>query len=171
MSILQRLLGQEDPRHGLLASLRSMNLDWSGFRDRVLDTFALLGLKIPCDAFRHDPSAESMVATMDALLTTSPELAVEFRQVVRLAGLEQLVMETVQEADAEGTGRGYLYMHIALPKKIIAVFDALPEGNGSIAKNRWITAYFSACAGSSTMLPVDRACSLMALQYKQLGRF
>lgn len=171
MNILRRLFGQKDPRHVLVHELRSVNLDWSGFRDRVLGTFALLGLNIPCEAFRHNPCPESAVATMDALLTTSPELAVEFLEVGTLAGLESLVMETMRDADAEGTDRGYLYMHIALPKNIIAAFDALPQGDSSIAKNRWITAYLSACAGSSTMLPVDRACSLLAMHYRQLRKF
>jgi hypothetical protein len=164
MSVLWRLFGDTgDPKRQLARELASLKIDWPAFRDRAVHTLRLLGLSVPCATFAARPSPETLAETMDALLTTDPSLAVEFREVSALAGLEELLLDVMDSARRSQSP--YLVFSEALPRSVIQYLDTAKETGSRIPQATWVAAYLSACNAAQGILPLQDACRALAVHF------
>jgi hypothetical protein len=155
---------------GLLRELRGYEFDWLTFRDRVVRTLGLLELRIPCEAFLLRPSAEAFVATLDVLITSDRNAAVEFVELLFLAKLEDSISQIARDSrekivPALNRALGLAYALDALPRLLMLDIDAYSrlKHRSRFTPAEWAAAYLSAYAVQARVLPLDVACRAVAM--------
>ena len=153
---------KRDERKELIEELQRLQIDWALFRDCALKTLNALRLRIPCDQFAGSPSPESFVASADELLDSNQQEAVEFLELVSLAGLEHAIGEVCN--DAAENAMGYPYVKLALPATVIKLFDSRSSRcESALSKQLWFSAYLSVRAGLDDVQPLEQAVNSLAL--------
>ena len=139
-----------------------MNLDWLQFSDHVLTTLHLLGLAAPNSPFWSAPSPRTLANVMYDL-KAQPLSEITFEDLVVMVALEDIVRKMLR--DAVRHGYDYLHFSVALSEAVRTFLQQpspQPDGNPKV---RWAAPYLSACAGQNQILPLDRACKALAVQY------
>jgi hypothetical protein len=151
----------------LVSQLRSFQVDWRAFQDRARRTLALLELDIPLGTFATHPSAETLVATSEAVGAADRQAGVELRAVCFLAMLDGTINQIVSKSRSPaipgaGTPLGFPYLDVALPLWIKEVLDRAKPGGSRFTPQQWVAAYLSAYAGQGRVLGLDEACRVLA---------
>jgi hypothetical protein len=151
------------PERELVNELKTIRVEWSDFADRLLHTFSLLNLQIPCREFQVRPSPESAVATIDALLAVDRRVAIEFRDGLTVCiMLEALICDAISEALKQGRYRAEIYLRYALPRAAIEVFDTVKAVESQTDKAQWVNAFMSTWAGWRAVGDVQEASIAIA---------
>ena len=167
MGLLRRLLGRESQRARLERDLARLPIDWRAFARRADGALRLLRVELAIDRFRTAPSPATLAQEMEALLQRDQNAALELREFVLLAALENALLEGRVEAERQGPDKAYLYFSYYLPLTVRRLLDGSKSSGGRFPAHTWLAAYLSACTEQESVLPIDDACKAALVWFGQ----
>ena len=173
MSFLNFILRRaSDPGRIYLRELRRLNIDWENFRDKAMITLKLLHVDVPCYEFRISPGPESLVEVANRLLEREEQLAIDWRQVMNLAGVEASLVKVIRDSLKRAKRRrDFIFLELALLNWATEISKETPASGSRWSWHVWVSAYLSSRLGYEKVMPIETAIKDMAtrLGWTELG--